>query len=245
MASPPVDDGILLQWVDSPDAVEDLTAYFEPGLPADHAPWYSGSRFESLAGGGDRPEIANRIVADDLVAVSLLAVDIPGDVALRLLEGRLGDDIAALLARIPADLSIHEPRAAAALDRHSPAWLAWELLDEPHGMGPTKVSKLLARKRPRLVPVWDDVVRCGLGRPDAPWEWMRRAFHGPVDLAEHLVAARSAAGVPATVTPLRVLDVIVWMRHAARHGRTGCPGPRAPRIGKPGRPSADSGLPPE
>jgi hypothetical protein len=30
--------------------------------------------------------------------------------------------------------------------------------------------------------------------------------------------------VPEAVSPLRVLDVIIWMRHEGEHGQDGCPG---------------------
>jgi hypothetical protein len=209
--------------------VADLRRYFQPDLMPGAAPTYSGSRFEALAGGGDRQTTADRITSDDLVAVSLLAVDVPGDVSLQLLEGVLGDEVARWLALIPTNVAIHDEAAAEALGRHSPAWMAWELLDEPHDMGPTKVSKLLARKRPGLVPVWDDVVRCVLGRPDHPWAYVRELFAGG-QLHERLVIAAREAGVPAHVSALRMLDVILWMRHVRQHGRSRCPGPDAVRV---------------
>ncbi|MFE6134164.1 DUF6308 family protein, partial [Streptomyces sp. NPDC056437] len=47
--------------------VGDLRRYFginlSPGSVA-----FTGSRFEHLAGGGDRPEVSDRITAEDLVA---------------------------------------------------------------------------------------------------------------------------------------------------------------------------------
>ncbi len=74
-------------------------------------PRYSGSSFEFLAGGGARPETANRITPDDLVAVTLLSVNVPGDVALQLLEGNLGPDITRHLEQIPTNASINDPAA--------------------------------------------------------------------------------------------------------------------------------------
>lgn len=64
-------------------------------------PRHSGSRFEFLAGGGNRAETADRITLDDLGAATLLAVDVPGDVALKLLGGDLGPDISRHLEQIP------------------------------------------------------------------------------------------------------------------------------------------------
>ncbi|WP_268267504.1 DUF6308 family protein [Streptomyces coriariae] len=47
--------------------VGDLRRYFGIGMPPGGVP-FTGSRFEHLVGGGDRPEVADRIMAEDLVA---------------------------------------------------------------------------------------------------------------------------------------------------------------------------------
>lgn len=78
-------------------------------------------------------------------------------------------------------------------------------------------GKLLARKRPRLLPVYDKVVRCALGRP-RPSFWL--ALYAALredDRALHrqLLALRQVAGVPEAVSALRVCDVAVWMGHRA------------------------------
>ncbi len=43
-------------------------------------------------------------------------------------------------------------------------------------------------------------------------------------LTQALIAVRETAGVAASVTPLRTLDVIVWMRHRSEHQDRDCPG---------------------
>ena len=58
-------------------------------------------------------------------------------------------------------------------------------------MGWVTAGKLLARKRPRLIPVYDRVVRCALGRPAKPWRWLNDAF--ALD-AEALPGRRAATG---------------------------------------------------
>jgi Family of unknown function (DUF6308) len=226
MPRTPIDLSKLLTWVDDPQAAEHLRSYFEPDRAPGMMPRYSGSRFEFLAGGGDRPETANKITLDDLVAVTLLAVDVPGDVALKLLEGNLGPDVTRHLEQIPTDVSINDPAAAELFTVASPARAAWDLLEEPHGMGWVITNKLLARKRPRLIPVYDRVVRCAYGYPDGLWNWLVAMFavDGGV-LNDRLLAAREAAGVSPEVSVLRVLDVIVWMRHRPDHLLNGCPGP--------------------
>jgi hypothetical protein len=223
MTRTPVDLATLLAVVDAPQAADDLAAYFRPALPG-AAPVYSGSRFEFLAGGGDRPETADVITTDDLVAVTLLRVDVPGDVALHLLEGDLGREITRHLEQIPTDVGISDPAAAALLADGGPADVAWHLLEQQHGMGWVVTNKLLARKRPRLIPVYDTVVACALGSPAGLWNWLVPLF-ADGELEKHLVAARERAGIPAEVTPLRVLDVVVWMDHRTAHQRQGCTGP--------------------
>jgi Family of unknown function (DUF6308) len=53
---------------------------------------------ETFAGGGDAPEVANFFTATDLVAVSLLSVDVPGTAALRIL-GTNAEDLTGLRQR--------------------------------------------------------------------------------------------------------------------------------------------------
>lgn len=216
----------LLSVVNDPRAVKDLRRYFQPGRAPDRPPTYSGSRFEFFAGGGDRPETANRITDDDLVSLTLLSVDVPGDVALQLLEGPLGPAIGDHLAQIPTDVSIGEPAASGLFAVGSSARAAWDLLDGPRGMGWVTTSKLLPRKRPKLLPVYDGVVRCAYGHPVGYWDWLLKLFSNDDRiLNDRLQAVREEAGVTLEVSTLRALDVIVWMRHRPDHRRNRCPGP--------------------
>jgi hypothetical protein len=225
MPRTPIDLSMLLSWVEQPQAIEHLRSYFEPDRAPGKMPHYAGSRFEFFAGGGDRPETAHRITLDDLVAVTMLRVDVPGDVALQLFEGELGGAVAEHLERIPTGVSINDPAAAELFAPGSAAREAWRLLEKPYGMGWVITNKLLARKRPRLIPVYDQVVRCAFGYPDGLWNWLVALFAADSGVLEgSLLAAREAAGVTPEVTPLRVLDVITWMRHKEDHRRGRCPG---------------------
>jgi Family of unknown function (DUF6308) len=49
---------------------------------------------------------------------------------------------------------------------------AWRLLKAQDDVGWVTAGKLLARKRRHLIPVWDQVVRCALGRPEGAWLWL-------------------------------------------------------------------------
>ncbi|MEU2110915.1 DUF6308 family protein [Streptomyces sp. NPDC019507] len=197
-----------------------LQRYFGTALPAGAAPCI-GSRFEHLAGGGDRPEVADRITAEDLVAVQTLSVTVPASVALDLLEGPLGEELSSLLRSIPRDFDMADAESAHLTD-DSPADRAWKLLRDQPRVGWVTAGKLLARKRPRLLPVYDRVVRCAVGRPASFWLALHTALRED-DAALHrqLLRLRQAAGLPETVSALRVCDVAVWMSHrAAAHA---CP----------------------
>ncbi len=90
-------------------------------------------------------------------------------------------------------------------------------------MGGGIAGTLLARKRPRLLPVEDRVVRCAFGSPTDLWTWLPAVFaDGRLDRL--LRAARDRARVPAAVSALRVLHVVVWMRHRPAHLEHHCPG---------------------
>src|ERR1700722_15338300 len=79
-------------------AVEQLKTYFESGT-------YAGGQFERFAGGGDRPETANKFTADDIVAVSFLGESIPGLAALQMIDDGYGE-LTELLAELPVGVDL-------------------------------------------------------------------------------------------------------------------------------------------
>jgi hypothetical protein len=209
--------------LDSHDSVDDLRRYFGVGHPQD-VPAFTGGWFERVGGGGDRPGVANEVTADDLVAVETLSVQVPPRVALDLLHGRLGGQLTELLAQIPTGLPLAATEAVEHIATGSPADRAWELLVAQPGVKWVTASKVLARKRPQLLPVYDNVVRCALKSPENFWTALHEALSadgGALDarLSRLLVAA----GVE-NVSTIRALDVALWMRHHAEHTDTGCPG---------------------
>ena len=159
------------------------------------------------------------------MAVALRSRGVPADVALELLEGDLGADVGRCLQDIPVDVAVGEPAADHHLGVGSPATVAWDLLEERPGMDELITTTLLGRKRPRLIPVYDRVVRCAFGRPAGLWDWALDTFaDGDLRIHDRLLAVREAADVSDAVSALRVLDVVVWMRHQPVHLENGCPG---------------------
>lgn len=204
----------------SGDAVGHLREYF--GLDGGAA--YTGARFEGLGGGGDRVGVADVVTAEDLVAVQMLSVRVPKETALELLEGETGRSLSDLLRRIPVDADMAEVDASE-LDTGSAAHQAWQLLRALDGIEWVTAGKLLARKRPRLVPVYDNVVKCLLGRPSHFWLPLRTALRADDNALHHtLLDLRKRAGVPETVSALRVCDIVLWMAHREDHRSSRCPG---------------------
>ncbi|MEU9678391.1 DUF6308 family protein [Streptomyces parvus] len=204
----------LHDFLDAERVADDLRRYFAIGRPPG-AGVFTGGRFEHLAGGGDRQQVANRFTAEDLIAVQTLSVTVPAPVALDLLEGRLGTQLSELLRDIPTGTDLADADASFVAEG-SPAHQAWTLLENQHNVGWVIAGKLLARKRPRLLPVYDRVVRCALGRPLSFWTELRTALRENDGALHHrLLDLRQSAGLPQTVSALRVADVMVWMAHPA------------------------------
>jgi hypothetical protein len=185
-------------------ASADVAAYFDPSMP------YTGSKFEVLA----NLHRADEVTANDIVAVSTLSVTIPAGVAVWLLseEGRL--TISSILVNVPANVDLWDRPDL--LKPDGDLWRLWHVLAEANwptpttgnGMGTTKTSKLLAVKRPRLVPVFDSVVRDALPKVDSHWA----AFAAVVaDRKRREVILDVTSSAPPRVSLLRRLDVVLWM----------------------------------
>lgn len=189
------------------DAVAHLRRYF--GTVSSTAGW-AGSRFERLGGGGDLPRAVNRFTAEDLLAVTLLSVQVPPHGVLELLESRT-DEFARLLAAIPTDLELVE---APELPGNWPPNALWSALQSIPGIGWVTAGKLMARKRPHLIPVYDRVVRAAVMPTGSFWEALRNALNADDRaLYKHLESLRDEAGIGSDISILRVFDVVVWMHY--------------------------------
>lgn len=179
---------------------------------------YSGAYFERLGGGGDRPEISCKFTAEDLLAVTMLSVRIEGYHALEILQYR-ARELNDLLSQIPPGLDLHDPEAAAHIARGGPAWRLWDAIcdieprPESNRIGPVTAGKLLARKRPRLLPVYDSRIKKVLNRPRTDNQWwhdLRDQLVNDPGLIQELESVRIRADA-GHMSLLRVFDVMCWM----------------------------------
>jgi Family of unknown function (DUF6308) len=207
-------------------AVGLVEAYFADD-PATGRPRYSGASFERLGGGGDRPEVAYQFTAEDLLAVSMLSVRVIRYYALHVLEYR-AREASALLAQIPTDVRLADDGAGQLIAEDGPAGELWQLLrdikprpQDRNRLGPVAAGKLLARKRPHLIPVYDSHIKKVLARPsDDHWWWrdLRCQLAKDGDLIGELEAVRARAGA-GHLSLLRTFDIMCWMFGDARPGR--------------------------
>jgi hypothetical protein len=110
----------LLDLLDHADVVDHLVGYFAEH--DDGRPHFTGSRFETLGGMGDGPQVANRFTAADLVAVTTLSVKVPAETAIWMLDAG-AEQLTEHLSRIPVDIQPDTEEGRTLLtDRDAPLW---------------------------------------------------------------------------------------------------------------------------
>lgn len=184
--------------------------YFAPLSSTDSGCAYSGAKFDSFAGGGDRADVCNQFTADDLVAVTFLSVEVPAHAAIGIMETAVGS-LSQLLAEIPADVDLWDADESD-VDASSPANRLFAELTSLRDIGWVTANKLLARKRPRLLPVYDNVVKNAL-QPNRQSYWLPLRHDLQSEATRNkLDRIRADAGIDESISLLRILDIVVWMR---------------------------------
>jgi hypothetical protein len=191
-------------------AVRAIRRYFEEPSALNGRIGFTGRRFERFERGGDRSEICDRITLADLVAVTLLGVEHGvGRVSLAIIEDK-HDEITGLLSQVPVT-ALHEV-AYEVIDEDSAAWRLWALLCTAGGEHRSvTVCKLLARKRPALLPVYDTVVATQLGEPRDIWRCYWTWFNDKPSRVHDTKALRADVGGVDDISLLRCVDVALWM----------------------------------
>lgn len=196
------------------DAVYLLRKYFAGPL-AGSLSGFEGGHWDNFDPSGTRDSSPNQFTADDLLSASLLSADIPAKAVVRILND---EDLQMTLSRTLRD-DLGQDRDLASLTDTQVRELEskstiWTQLRRLPGVGPTRTSKLIARKRPRLIPIYDSLVGAAVygGSTIGYWTRMHAALTAnDAMLHEQLVLLREQAGLEDYVSPLRVFDVIAWL----------------------------------
>lgn len=171
-----------------------IAAYFSE-------PEFAGMTFSDL--GRNPPD---EIIADDLLAVSLLDITWRPQ-AVRSLLGSHQQQLSGLLAAIPQATDLWDASSGTL----RPIDALWDALTAIDGVGSASATKLLARKRPRLCPISDSVVNKAVDVPHRTWDVLRCLMHDPLARAD-VEALRPAAAAGASL--LRILDVALWVSYS-------------------------------
>lgn len=159
----------------------------------------------------------NRFTTTDLLAVTLLDVALTPDSVREVLDTK-ADVFGELLAAIPVDVDLWD---ATDEDLANAETLYWALR-KLHKVGRTQASKVMARKRPKLIPVIDSVIHTALALGDNSWAELRICLSEPA-VRGAIESIRPKNAQADSISTLRLLDAAVWMR---------CSGSRAARAAR-------------
>lgn len=194
-----------LQNPDDAEALRLLRRYYASD---ENGPAAVGALWDAFDPSGQRASDADRLTSDDLVSLSLLSENVPGSAAHTLLVTD-AERFSRLLADVGPDRDLGAQ--AEPVDDDGAGSRLYAAVRKLDGMGPTRASKLLARKRPRLFPIRDGVVEQVLGLGRDFWEPLRAALRADDSaLDKRLGRLHAQVGLPPEVTRLRVLDVLAW-----------------------------------
>ena len=211
---------VAVETWDVPDAVAHRSGWLlDQVLEAPRTPALVARYFAGEAAGATfdllEPGPPHALAAADLLAAGLVAGPLEAPAVRALLDPALGRRLAPLLRAVPEQAELWSARPTA-LDA---AAGADALLREV--VGPLAAAALLARKRPRLVPVLDDATTALLELPPGRALAALRAVlqdAGRRDRAERL----RPPGLDDAVPTLRLVEVAAWAAASAgRRARTG------------------------
>jgi hypothetical protein len=185
---------------------EDLNTYFG-GAAGDR---FSGRWFEKFAAMGD----PNRFQPSDVLAVEALSMRVPPESATRLLITE-ADRFNSLLQRIPSDGDLWQEDRSLVDSDSATHELHAMLKHDLRGVGWVTAGKLMAAKRPRLIPILDQQVERVL-KPPAKRFWVTM-YDQLADGGRRRTIADVCDCAPADVSLLRRIDVALWMYASREH----------------------------
>jgi len=151
----------------------------------------------------------NEMTIEDVLALALMGKRV--DFRLVHAVRELNSQVAPHLEQVSVCLEIQD--APDVGDMSSEPWgqlsSAFDVVRQAKGIGRVYASKLLSRKRPQLIPIWDRFVQEGLGmiRADNDWVVMQAVVRSSEDDLREL-QSRAAPHL----SLLRILDAVIWVR---------------------------------
>jgi hypothetical protein len=178
-----------------PDLGAKIEQWLDPTEP------YAGFSFDTA---GDNPHF--EVTADDVLALNFLDVPIHTMPYRRLME--LRPEMSSVLRKLSPHL--HLWHLTPINQAYRDATALWSVVTSVAGMGPTRASALMARKRPHLIPLWDRWSADFYGRSANFWLSLGRALRD-ADLRSAVEGLRPPGLDTTSLSLLRILDIAVWM----------------------------------
>lgn len=188
----------------------DLDRYFSGTL----GDMFSGRWFDKFAAMGD----ANVFGPSDVLAVEALSVRVRPESAAKIIIAD-ADRFSSLLQQIPDEVDLWDVDPSV-IDVGSPAAELHAALDGLPHVGWVTAGKLMAAKRPRLIPILDKEVKALLKPPRGGF-WMSMYEQLSVE-ARRRAIAEVCDVAPDGVSLLRRIDVALWMHATQRQLSSTC-----------------------
>lgn len=173
------------------------------------SPTNTGAHFESLES-DNNPR--NRFTASDLYAVSMLQTSIdanPAGIGILVTDAAEISDLLLTITEKPLG-TLSESEFNEQLGAESSAIKLWRLIRSYKGIGPTRASKIMARKRLHLIPIQDKVVKRVTGQNGHnDWRLWWEALTVDDYLENRADTLRRSIDRP-ELSILRTLDVLLW-----------------------------------
>jgi len=164
---------------------------------------FTGRWFDEFAAIGD----PNRFEASDVLAVEALSVEVPPEAASTLLITE-SERFNSLLRQIPREQDLWDV-GRLTVDVGSPAEYLHIALRTLPRVDWVTAGKLMAAKRPRLIPILDNKVKDFIHPPDGLF-WVK--LHDELaDESRRAAIARACRAAPPQVSLLRRVDIALWM----------------------------------
>lgn len=192
--------------VNHPRALGHLTEYYQA---------YDGRLFDEWPDVNDLGS-ENRITSADVLAVRCLSLTVPASVAHTLITDADGM-VTKLLTALGPDRDVWDA-SANFFERDGSADQLWNKISSTKATGRKSAShrvtayKLMAVKRPKLIPIRDKYVKAIIKIAPDMWWWpsVQRALRDGHDIRDRLDQLKADAHVPGNVSTLRILDVVLW-----------------------------------
>jgi len=164
------------------------------------------------------------ITSDDLIAVTMLSISIRENSNSALRPSAIlklqahSDQIESLLTQLPPARELHtmvSEEFDSWLGPSSPGAMLYDLLRQTISLPRVTTHKLLARKRPLLLPIRDTVVEGALNLGNRDDDWWRPwwiALSTDDALVPRLQEIRQLAGTP-NLSLLRIADIVIWLQN--------------------------------